>query len=189
MRNCFAPVRLVAALGNGLFGRATRHSIGLRLLEELADAHGAAWTWRFALCSHVARISLDDDEVVALLWPALPYNVIGWCVAAATSELGLSAAAVTVVHDDLELAPGQVRFKDGGSAGGNNGLKSTIASLGSDGFRRLRVGVGRPEERDSATVAAYVLSTMPADELELATRAFEQPEIRARLLRPGGRGS
>ena len=129
-------MRMVAALGNGVFGRATRHSIGLRLLEELADAHGAAWTWRFALCSHVARISLDDDEVVALLWPALPYNVIGWCVAAATAELGLSAAAVTVVHDDLELAPGQVRFKDGGSAGGNNGLKSTIASLGSDGFRR-----------------------------------------------------
>ena len=67
--------------------------------------------------------------------------------------------------------------------------RSGARSLGSDGFRRLRVGVGRPEERDSATVAAYVLSTMPADELELATRAFEQPEIRARLLRPGGGGS
>ena len=124
-------MRLVAALGNGVFGRATRHSIGLRLLEELADAHGATWTWRFALFAHVARVSLDDDEeAVALVWPALPYNVIGYCVAAAAAELGLSAAAVTVVHDDLELAPGQIRFKDGGSAGGNNGLKSAIASLG-----------------------------------------------------------
>ena len=89
-------MRLVAALGNGVFGRATRHSIGLRLLEELADAHGATWTWRFALFAHVARVSLDDDEeAVALVWPALPYNVIGYCVAAAAAELGLSAAAVT----------------------------------------------------------------------------------------------
>lgn len=180
-------MRLVAALGNGVFGRATRHSIGLRLLEELADAHGATWTWRFALFAHVARVSLDDDEeAVALVWPALPYNVIGYCVAAAAAELGLSAAAVTVVHDDLELAPGQIRFKDGGSAGGNNGLKSAIASLGTDGFRRLRVGIGRPEARDSAAVAAYVLSAMPADELELATQAFRQPEIRSRLLRGAG---
>ena len=80
-------MRLVAALGNGVFGRATRHSIGLRLLEELADAHGATWTWRFALFAHVARVSLDDDEeAVALVWPALPYNVIGYCVAAAAAD-------------------------------------------------------------------------------------------------------
>jgi PTH1 family peptidyl-tRNA hydrolase len=85
---------------------------------------------------------------VYLIWPLLPYNVAGWCVRASAKRFSVSASAVTILHDDLDKSVGQLCWKFGGSAGGNNGVRSVMRSLGTAEFRRLRVGIGRPPTRD-----------------------------------------
>jgi len=84
-------------------------------------------------------------------------NLSGRCIARLASRYDLAPAQVLIVHDDLDLAVGRVKLKQGGSDGGHNGLRSTTSALRSDGYWRLRVGIGRPACK--ADVAQYVLDT------------------------------
>lgn len=79
--------------------------------------------------------------------------------------------APLVVSDDLDLPLGTLRFRLGGSAGGHNGLKSVIASLGTPAFPRLRIGIGRPERKED--VVAWVLTRFPPGERDAAARAVD----------------
>lgn len=203
--------RLICGLGNGFVGRGSRHGLGLLLVEELATLHGAAWVFYPRLAAYVAELPpvtaaaaasegesrLARPQQIFLLWPLLPYNVIGWSVAAAAQRFGIPSPppspsepaadsvaghAITLVHDDLDRAPGKVSFRVGGSAGGNNGIRSCISSLGTEYFRRCRVGIGRPQSRDSSTVVGYVLGAMPESELAAAKEAWMKAEVQERLL-------
>ena len=124
---------------------------------------------------------------VYLVWPILPYNVAGWSVAAAARRFGVSAARVTVVHDDLDTVVGELRWKHGGSAGGNKGVRSVAASLQTDAFRRLRVGIGRPparEHQNRGKIAAWVLGTLPHDDWEQISARWAADALQATLLQP-----
>jgi len=97
-------------------------------------------------------------------------NDSGRPISIALKQLQLAPDAIVVVHDDLEREFGKVAVKEGGSAGGHNGVRSTIASLQTPAFRRLRIGIGRPAHGD---VAAYVLAPFSSDELhQLETTVF-----------------
>lgn len=194
MRAAAGSARVVCGLGNGLYGRSHRHAVGLRLLEQLASASGVAWSLHPTLMSYVARLDVpaaggpaaSPADSVYLLWPLLPYNILGWCVSAAARRFAVSPGAVTIVHDDLDKKVGELRWKQRGSAGGNNGLKSVIAALGSDEFRRLRVGIGRPtgSGRGSANIIEYVLGDVPAEDLSVIQAAWAAPELQTTLLQP-----
>lgn len=113
---------------------------------------------------------------VAVLLPQLFMNESGNSAGPARGNLGVPLERVIVVHDEIDLPFGEVRERLGGGLAGHNGLKSVAAGLGGSDFRRVRVGVGRPDTTDPDLVAAYVLSRFSegdADVAELIGRAAD----------------
>lgn len=100
-----------------------------------------------------------EGEEVLLARPLTYMNRSGGAVARLLGGGKASPGELIVVHDDLDIAPGRVRLKRGGGTGGHNGLRSLVDALGTAGFLRVRVGIGRPPE--GADAADYVLSRVP----------------------------
>lgn len=145
-------IRLVIGLGNpGHSYYYQRHSIGFRVLDALATQRGASWRIKDKM--EMATVAIHGHDVT-LVKPQTFMNSSGE-VLAHFKKQGILPEEILVVHDELELPFGKLAFKTGGSAKGHNGLKSIIAALGTDGFERLRFGIGRPADREQVPV--YVL--------------------------------
>ncbi|WP_419856849.1 aminoacyl-tRNA hydrolase [Candidatus Palauibacter irciniicola] len=165
-------MRLLLALGNpGAKYRDTRHNIGWWLADRLAlrwgggpfraDADGlTAWT------TAAARPGVEIHK------PRTYMNLSGEALAALRDRRRFDPAAdMLVLVDDVALPAGRFRLRARGSPGGHNGLASISASLGSDDYGRLRLGVGRPPD-ERIDLAAWVLSRMPRAEEERSLGAF-----------------
>jgi PTH1 family peptidyl-tRNA hydrolase len=114
---------------------------------------------------------------VAVLLPQTYMNESGKAVSPARGELGVELDRVVAVHDEIDLPFGRIEVRQGGGLAGHNGLKSLREGLGSPDFRRVRVGVGRPDTTDPEIVSAHVLgrfSEPPAEVRELVERAVEE---------------
>ncbi len=139
-----APVHLIAALGNpGDQYQYHRHNAGFMVAEELRRRHGLP-----SLRTRLKGLTAEGTIVgcrVALLLPMTFMNLSGTSVQEAARWYKTPVERLLVIHDEVELAFGDVRLKEGGGLGGHNGLRSIEQSLGSRDFWRLRVGVGRPE--------------------------------------------
>lgn len=163
---------LVAGLGNpGKRYARTRHNVGFEVVDELARRAAASFrrSWRFP--GELAEVREDGDRLL-LLKPRTYMNRSGQAVGPVLRRKGLALAELIVIVDDTELACGAVRLRRRGSAGGHNGLKSVIASLGSDEFIRLRVGVGgRPDDRE---MVDHVLSGFTPDERDVVDEAVSR---------------
>jgi peptidyl-tRNA hydrolase, PTH1 family len=131
---------LVVGLGNpGARYVRTRHNAGFRVIEELARRHGAtAWRNKFH-----ARIAHASELGAMLVLPQTYMNDSGGSVAALAGYYKVQPQNILVVCDDIALPFGHLRLRREGSAGGHNGLKSIIYTLGTEAFPRLRIGVGR----------------------------------------------
>jgi PTH1 family peptidyl-tRNA hydrolase len=105
---------------------------------------------------------------VAVLCPLTYMNDAGRSVGPARGALRVALEQVVVVHDEIDLPFGEVRTRIGGGLAGHNGLKSVCQALGGDGFRRVRVGVGRPDSTDPEIVSAWVLGRFREPEAEVA---------------------
>ena len=144
-------IKVIIGLGNpGPKFSKTRHNIGFRVVDELAQKYGGSW--RTQGNKEVAEISINGKPVL-LIKPLTFMNNSGEALALLAKQ-GIKPENILVVHDELELPFGQVKTKTGGSAKGHNGLKSIISSIG-DLFHRIRVGIGRPLNREA--VPDYVL--------------------------------
>jgi peptidyl-tRNA hydrolase, PTH1 family len=106
---------------------------------------------------------------VAVLLPQVYMNESGKSAGPARGSLGVPLDRVLVIHDEIDLPFGDVRERLGGGLAGHNGLKSMAAGMGGPGFRRVRVGVGRPDSTDPDEVAAYVLSRFPESDADVRT--------------------
>ncbi len=147
---------LVAGLGNpGREYARTRHNVGWLVVDELARRHGGSWKGKFN--DQLAEVRIDGHKV-ALLKPETYMNESGRSVRAAMQFFKLEPDTVLVVHDDSDLGRGRLQARKGGGLAGHNGLRSIAQHLGTPGFLRLRVGVGRPERGDPRPLADYVLS-------------------------------
>ena len=145
---------LVVGLGNpGPDYARNRHNIGFMAADLLVRRHGFG-PWRARFQGETAE-GLVGGRKVLLLTPAPYLNLSGQSVGAAARFLKIPVDDVLVLHDELDLPPGRVRVKRGGGAGGHNGLKSIDSHLGA-AYRRLRLGIGHPGDKDR--VAGYVLS-------------------------------
>jgi PTH1 family peptidyl-tRNA hydrolase len=165
------PIQLIVGLGNpGREYEATRHNAGFWLVEELARRHGGSFRLESRFKAELARVQLAASER-GLVKPQEYMNNSGRVVAAIASFYKVEAPAILVAHDELDLLPGDLRLKQGGGAGGHNGLKDLIAHLGPD-FWRLRIGIGHPGSKDLVT--PYVLGPARANEREPIARAVEQ---------------
>lgn len=146
-----APILAIIGLGNpGRQYQFNRHNIGFRVIDVLADRFGGSWQNREQM--EIAEIVINGSKVI-LIKPQTFMNSSGKVIPYLTKK-GVKPENILVVHDELELPFGQIKFKMGGSHKGHNGLRSIIGVCG-DVFARLRFGISRPENRDD--VPDYVL--------------------------------
>ncbi|CAA7615375.1 Peptidyl-tRNA hydrolase [Candidatus Terasakiella magnetica] len=144
---------LVVGLGNpGLEYARNRHNIGFMAADALVRRHSFG-PWKAKFQGEIADGTIGGEKVLVLK-PQTYMNLSGQSVAAAARFLKIAVDDVVVLHDELDLAPGRLKVKRAGGAGGHNGLKSIDAHLGQT-YRRVRFGIGHPGDRDR--VAGYVL--------------------------------
>ncbi|CCG09554.1 aminoacyl-tRNA hydrolase [Pararhodospirillum photometricum] len=147
-------MKLVVGLGNpGPRYSANRHNIGAMAVDRVARRLGLG-PFRSKFQGRIAEGSLEGQRALLLL-PETYMNLSGQSVAEAVRFHKIALADVVVLHDDLDLAPGKVKIKQGGGHGGHNGLRNIDAHLGPE-YWRIRLGVGHPGHKDK--VSDYVLS-------------------------------
>ena len=175
-------MKVISGLGNpGERYRLTRHTVGFRVVDLLADRWGL--TGKGSVRDGAARLeAVRPDARVLLVKPVRYMNGSGPPLKAAMRQTDADPAVdLLVIADDVDLPLGRIRLRRSGSAGGHNGLRDIISTLGSNEFARLRVGIGRGGE-----TVDHVLATFKADERELAEVAIATAADAAELwLRSG----
>jgi len=176
--------RLIAGLGNpGPAYAGTRHNAGFWFLDALARETGSRLAHEKRFGGEVGRLELPGADC-RLLKPATYMNHSGRSVSALAAYFRVAPAEMLVVHDELDLEPGVARLKRGGGHGGHNGLRDIVNALGTNGFDRLRIGIGRPPP-GAADASAYVLARAGAGERELIEQAIERVLAELALLVAG----
>jgi PTH1 family peptidyl-tRNA hydrolase len=165
-------IRLFVGLGNpGAEYEATRHNAGFWWLDALAGQFGARFVPERAYQGLVARVNRPEGQVW-LIKPMTFMNRSGAAVAPLARFFKIEPQQILVVHDELDLVPGQSKLKFGGSAAGHNGLKDIHGLLGTPDFWRLRLGIGHPGVK--AEVVNYVLRKPSAADREAIAQAIER---------------
>jgi peptidyl-tRNA hydrolase, PTH1 family len=163
---------LVVGLGNpGDRYAGTRHNVGFEVVALAAER------WGLPKAKKKYAGLYTEGSRVAVLLPQTYMNESGKSVGPARGALGLDLDHVVVVHDEIDLPFGRIESRIGGGLAGHNGLKAVKAGLGSGEFRRVRVGVGRPDSTDPEVVSRHVLSRFsePKEEVrELIERAADE---------------
>ncbi|MCK5263401.1 MAG: aminoacyl-tRNA hydrolase, partial [Gammaproteobacteria bacterium] len=155
-------LKLIVGLGNpGSEYTETRHNAGFWFVEELAAAHGAQFRSEKKFHGEVAKIHIAGRDIW-LLKPQTFMNRSGQAIKSLASFYRMNAENILVAHDELDLEVGVIKLKMGGGHGGHNGLRDTIAHLGTKEFHRLRIGIGHPGSKDQ--VVDYVLHRPSQDE-------------------------
>lgn len=165
-------LRLIVGLGNpGARYAETRHNAGFHFIDALARREGVSFAASRQFNGEVAELGFGEDRV-RLLKPATFMNLSGQAVAPMARFYRYQPEEILVAHDELDLPPGTVRIKKGGGHGGHNGLRDTVARLGSSEFLRLRIGIGHPGHKD--LVLGYVLQRAPQDERQAVAEAIDR---------------
>ena len=158
-------VKLVVGLGNpGAEYASSRHNAGFMVIERLLASLPAGRFTESRTASSRFFSGRFRQKPLYLQQPLTFMNLSGEAVARAAGKLQLEPSEILIVSDDMDLPLGRLRLRRGGSDGGHNGLKSVISELGSADFRRLRLGIGRPEHRGE--VVDHVLSAFSPEEQE-----------------------
>jgi PTH1 family peptidyl-tRNA hydrolase len=162
--------QLIVGLGNpGAEYAETRHNAGFWWVDELARRLKVSLQADRAYAGRVARVNRPEGPLW-LLQPQTYMNLSGQSVGALARFFKIEPGRILVVHDELDLPPGQLKLKLGGGHGGHNGLRDIHAKLGSPDYWRLRLGIGHPGVKDE--VAGYVLRRPPAAEREAIEKAI-----------------
>lgn len=156
-------IKLIVGLGNpGSEYERTRHNAGFWWIDQLCANEKISLRPEKKYFGNVARMSRGGEDIW-LLQPMTFMNVSGKAVQALANFYKIQPAEILVVYDELDLLPGTVKMKQGGS-GSHNGIRDIVAQLGSTDFWRLRIGIGHPGSREA--VIGYVLQAPRAEERE-----------------------
>jgi len=165
-------IRLLVGLGNpGPEYEDTRHNAGFWFIDAVARELKTSLAPERSYFGLVARVNLREGPVW-LLEPMTFMNLSGKSVGALARFFKIAPGEILVAHDELDLLPGQVKMKLGGSHAGHNGLKDIQAALGSADFWRLRLGIGHPGVK--AEVVNYVLRKPMAEQREAIDKSIAQ---------------
>jgi PTH1 family peptidyl-tRNA hydrolase len=177
------PRLVVLGLGNpGPRYRTTRHNVGFRVVELLAERHGVGFDAAAAL-SGIARVAETPEAAgLVLVKPRTYMNRAGLAACAVTAHYGVPVSRLVVVYDDADLPLGRLRLRPAGRAGGHRGLGSILSALGTEEIPRVRLGV-RGATRPDEDLAAYVLRPFAPEEepmaREMTAAAAEAVELLA----------
>ncbi|WP_085522374.1 aminoacyl-tRNA hydrolase [Tuberibacillus sp. Marseille-P3662] len=154
-------MKLIAGLGNpGKKFEHTRHNIGFDIIDHICDAHNVTLT-KTKFNALFEKTTLGNEDVV-LVKPLTYMNLSGEAIAPLMNFYKIPLDQLLVVYDDLDLPVGRLRLRQTGGPGGHNGIKDIIAHLGSRDFKRVRVGIGRPDGQHK--VIDYVLKKFDAEQ-------------------------
>jgi PTH1 family peptidyl-tRNA hydrolase len=187
-----SPIKVIVGLGNpGQKYANTRHNIGFKIIDALAEHFGASWqkkenyeiatinsAFAKAPADRPERVEGSQNEKILLIKPQTFMNSSGTVIPMLLKQ-GIKADNALVVHDELELPFGTLKFKHDGSSKGHNGLKSLIAAWGSN-FLRLRFGIGRPD--DQAEVPDYVLQNFKENSAAIEEKITAATQLIIELL-------
>ena len=164
-------MKLIVGLGNpGDKYQGTRHNVGFDVIDALARQEGLKLTdQKFRVDYTIWRVG---DEKVLLVKPYTFMNLSGEAVLPLMSYYNISPDELVVVYDDLDLEPGKLRLRQSGSAGGHNGVKSIIEMLGTQDFKRVKIGIGRPQY--GRKVVDHVLQRFDTDDRALIEQKIDQ---------------
>jgi len=153
---------IVAGLGNpGSTYQWTRHNAGFLFLDRLADQENVSISKK-SFSGFCGEMNFSGHRLI-LLKPQTFMNLSGLSVMQALQFHKLPIENLIVIHDELDLPFGVVRFKNGGGHGGHNGLRSIIENLGKGDFIRLRIGIGKSLHGDTTS---HVLGKIPPEQME-----------------------
>jgi len=162
---------LIAGLGNpGSDYANTRHNAGFWFIDELARQLGTSFSSDKRFFSQVASAQVNGRKLL-LVKPMNYMNNSGQGVAAVARFFKVNTSKILIAHDELDIPPGHIRLKNGGGHGGHNGLRDSVAKLGSGDFWRLRIGIGHPGHKSA--VSGYVLKRAAADDQRLIEEGIE----------------
>jgi PTH1 family peptidyl-tRNA hydrolase len=163
-------MKLIVGLGNlGKQYDHTRHNIGFAVADELARRWQAA-DWKES--REALYVEHRAPEKVFLIKPTTYMNASGRAVGAWAHFYNIDPEDVVVIQDDMDMEVGQTRIRKGGSSGGHNGIKSTIAALGTEAFLRFKVGIGHPEHNQEAVIG-HVLHPFVGEQKKLIDQAIQ----------------
>ena len=164
-------IKLIVGLGNpGRQYEKTRHNVGFLFLDRLVSGSVCDWARESRFDGLLAEIGIAGRKVM-LLKPSTFMNRSGQSVGKVARYYKLAPEEILVVHDELDFDVGVVRLKKDGGHAGHNGLRDIVAHLGSKGFYRLRIGIGRPSV--GKVVVDFVLSDPSKNEWESILSAFD----------------
>lgn len=163
-------MKYIVGLGNpGKNYEKTRHNVGFMVIDELCKR------WNLPLNKEkfkgIYGMGTINGEKVILLKPLTYMNLSGESIRPLLEYYDIDEEDLIVIYDDLDLPTGKIRLRTKGSAGGHNGIKSTIEHLGTQNFNRLRIGIGRPT--NGMKVTDYVLGMFSEE---------ERPEVAAAII-------
>lgn len=170
------PTGLLAGLGNpGDEYRETRHNFGFLLLDRILELGRERKSMRLTPVQESGDAEVFSATLAGGTWllvkPLTYMNRSGLVVGRYARRFGLPPGQVLVVHDEMDLPLGRIKFKRGGSSAGHNGVESVMAELGSPDFWRLRLGIGRPTDRGGVT--DFVLEAFTAEERAVAGEVLD----------------
>ena len=171
---------LLVGLGNpGDQYENTRHNVGFLVADELAERHNIP-VQRLKFRALTNTVTIGDRKVL-LMKPVTYMNLSGEAVREAAAFYKIPPERVLVISDEVSLAPGKIRVRRSGSAGGHNGLKNIIAHLGTDQFPRIRLGVGQKPHPDY-DMADWVLGKFQGEDKKAVEAAVKKAADAAECL-------
>jgi PTH1 family peptidyl-tRNA hydrolase len=166
---------IIVGLGNpGVQYLATRHNVGFMVVDELARKWNTSITqekWQ----AYYVSLSIGAEKV-HLIKPLTFMNRSGRAVGQFYRFYKITSDQLLVIHDDLDMAPGRIKLVRGGGAGGHNGIRSLVETLGTPDFYRLKIGIGRPgngEIHPDFPVDKYVLNNFADEELTILQSRYD----------------
>ena len=157
-------MKLIVGLGNFedkyLF---TRHNVGFMAVDFFVQRHNQTFKIEKKLKSYISKFRINNEDVIVIK-PLTYMNLSGEAVIAVMNFYKISTKDILIVYDDISIDIGKMRFRNSGSDGGHNGIKSIIQHLGSKDFDRLKIGIGPQPNIPSE---AYVLQNFRIEELDI----------------------
>ncbi|MDR0773862.1 MAG: aminoacyl-tRNA hydrolase [Rickettsia sp.] len=173
---------VVVGLGNiGKEYQNTRHNVGFTAVEHLSEYYKFSWNTKAKFHVELAQGIIGGHKLL-LAKPLTYMNLSGKAVQAICSYYNVKSQNIFVVHDDIDLENGRIKYKLAGGSGGHNGLKSLDQCIGND-YHRIRIGVGRPAAYDD--VSDYVLASFSKEEYKIIVNSIEVIINNFRLLLSG----
>lgn len=164
-------MKLIVGLGNpGKQYDQTRHNIGFEVIDALSSQMNIPLNQ--SKFKGLYGIGFHKGEKVILLKPLTYMNLSGESIRAVMDYYQIELEDLLVIYDDLDLPVGKIRLRQKGSPGGHNGIKSTVAHLGTQQFNRIRIGIDRPVS--GMSVPDYVLGRFRPDEISLTQEAVKK---------------